>query len=319
MRWRPLFFKAISLLIFTATTVAVSAETMPRLGLPKEITFNQIVSLKKIKIKWTAPKNAKKYVFKIVEGNSVVLKKTVKKPHITFSEKNLTHKTTYSIRIRAKATSTHSASHWQKKKWTYRDRDLDDDGEVNEDDTDDDNDGILDDEDEFPNDHDNDGITDSEDDDDDNDLAEDIDDEYPLDHDNDGDPDITDPDDDNDGILDVDEAAGQQFDEDNDGIPDYLDEDYIAEHQPMETFTIQIKNNRFVDGDITITVGDIVKWINKDEGGHAVAASDGSFESPPLEMGESYSYTFDTAGTYEYYDPTAPDIVGLSGTITVEE
>lgn len=318
MRWRFFLVSLISLLILSATAYAASAASKPRLGLPKEVTLTQIVSLRKMQATWTEPAHAKKYLVKIFHGQTVVLQRTVKDPRITFAEAKLADGETYSFRVRAKGNTKYRASAWQKKKFTFDDLDLDNDGTINEEDADDDDDGILDAEDTAPKDHDNDGINDGQDSDDDNDLLEDLEDEFPLDHDNDGDPDVSDPDDDNDGILDVDEAPGQQFDEDNDGVEDYLDEDYIAEHQVIETHIIKIKNNDFVEGNITIPAGDIVQWVNKDEGGHAVAATDGSFESPPLQSGETYSYTFETAGTYDYYDPTAPDLDALTGTITVE-
>lgn len=319
MRWRLLFISTISLLILSGTAYAASAKAATnQLGLPKKITITQIVSLQKMQATWQEPAHAKKYIVKLFHGKTLVFKRTVKDPHITFAESKLADGESYSLRVRAKATEKYKASAWQKKKFIFDDLDLDNDGIVNEDDIDDDADGIPDTEDTAPKDHDNDGVNDGQDSDDDNDLQDDVTDEFPLDHDNDGDPDETDPDDDNDGILDGDEVPGQQFDEDNDGVADYLDEDYIAEHQVVEVFTIRIKNNDFVEGDITIAVGDTVQWVNKDEGGHAVAATDGSFESPPLQSGESYSYTFETAGTYDYYDPTAPDLQALTGTITVE-
>lgn len=298
---------------------AAHATTVARLSMPKNVTLLQIVSLQKMKVNWTAPEHAKKYVVKLMHGQTVIFEKILKKPHFTFAERKITDGEAYTLKVRARATSTNRASVWQKKKFTFTDLDGDNDGIADDTDTDDDDDGILDNADSLPNDHDNDGTNDGVDDDDDNDLIDDTDDDYPLDHDNDGDPDVTDPDDDNDGILDVDEAPGQQFDEDNDGIEDYLDEDYIAEHAPTETFTIRIKNNSLVDGDITISVGDTVQWTNKDEGGHAIAAADGSWESPPLESNESYSHIFTEAGSVDYYDPTYPDTAALTGTITIIE
>jgi hypothetical protein len=285
MNKRTLLIAVLCLGLLAGTAYAAGAVSTPRLGLPKQVTIKQNVSLQKMKVNWQAPNHAKKYVVKLMQGKTVILQKTLKKSHFTFAESKLTSGEQYTLKIRAKATAKRRASLWQKKQITFTDLDNDNDGAVDTEDTDDDDDGILDTDDTMPNDHDNDGTADATDSDDDNDLAEDTDDEFPLDHDNDGDPDVTDPDDDGDGILDVDEAAGQQFDEDNDGIEDYLDEDYIAEHAPTETFTINIKNNAFVSGDMTITVGDTINWTNKDEGGHAVAATDGSWESPPLESG----------------------------------
>lgn len=132
-----------------------------------------------------------------------------------------------------------------------------------------------------------------------------------LDNDNDGITDSIDTDDDNDGIPDTEDTY--PLDVNNDGIPDSQDPTAI-----VVTYTVNIKSNSFVNGSKTVQVGDSVTWYNKDEGGHAVASTDGStFVSPPLQHNESYTYTFDTAGTYDYYDPTYPGISAMTGTITV--
>jgi plastocyanin len=51
---------------------------------------------------------------------------------------------------------------------------------------------------------------------------------------------------------------------------------------------------------ITIKAGDTVTWTNKDSATHNVAADDGSWTSPDLSQGASFSRTFDTPGTYPY-------------------
>jgi nitrite reductase (NO-forming) len=52
---------------------------------------------------------------------------------------------------------------------------------------------------------------------------------------------------------------------------------------------------------LTVPVGATVTWINDDPGQmHTVTAADGSFDSGFLETGESWSYAFETAGTYDY-------------------
>lgn len=52
---------------------------------------------------------------------------------------------------------------------------------------------------------------------------------------------------------------------------------------------------------LTIPVGTTVTWINDDEGQiHTSTAVDNSFDSGFLAFGESWSYTFETAGEFEY-------------------
>jgi plastocyanin len=52
---------------------------------------------------------------------------------------------------------------------------------------------------------------------------------------------------------------------------------------------------------VTIQAGQSVQWINDDAVFHSATASDKSWNSGELDQGRSYSRTFDTPGTYEYY------------------
>jgi plastocyanin len=71
-----------------------------------------------------------------------------------------------------------------------------------------------------------------------------------------------------------------------------------------------------------VEVGEIVTWINKDSSGHTVTSGtpedgpDGLFESSFLNSGDSFSFVFDTAGEYEYFDLTHPWVKGI---VTVVE
>lgn len=53
---------------------------------------------------------------------------------------------------------------------------------------------------------------------------------------------------------------------------------------------------------LTVAAGTTVTWTNDDPGMmHTVTAVDGSFDSGFLEEGDSWSYTFDEPGEYEYF------------------
>lgn len=53
---------------------------------------------------------------------------------------------------------------------------------------------------------------------------------------------------------------------------------------------------------VTIPIGTTVTWVNDDEGQiHTATAVDGSFDSDFIAFGESWSYTFETAGDFEYF------------------
>ena len=63
---------------------------------------------------------------------------------------------------------------------------------------------------------------------------------------------------------------------------------------------------------------DTVTWTNVDTtpgNGHTVTSSGrGPLKSQSLSQGETFSYTFATAGTYPYYCAIHPD---MTGTVTV--
>jgi hypothetical protein len=65
--------------------------------------------------------------------------------------------------------------------------------------------------------------------------------------------------------------------------------------------TLQPKN-------VTIDTGDAVRWVNRDNANHQIVADRGTFASPILRQGQSYSHTFRAAGTFGFRD-----VVGKAG------
>ncbi|NGO15496.1 cupredoxin family copper-binding protein [Streptomyces sp. HC44] len=89
-----------------------------------------------------------------------------------------------------------------------------------------------------------------------------------------------------------------------------------AEAQPAAAAApdhqVDIMGNKFGDGkQLVVKVGETVQWTNHDEAPHTVTTTKGpkKFDSGTLEKGDSWSYTFTTAGTYEYYCAVHPDMV----------
>ncbi|WP_327717490.1 cupredoxin family copper-binding protein [Streptomyces sp. NBC_00490] len=75
---------------------------------------------------------------------------------------------------------------------------------------------------------------------------------------------------------------------------------------------VDIMNNKFGDGkQLVVEVGQTVRWTNHDSVPHTVTTTKGpkKFDSGTLERGDSWSYTFTAAGTYEYYCAVHPDMV----------
>ena len=76
----------------------------------------------------------------------------------------------------------------------------------------------------------------------------------------------------------------------------------------------------FIPDPVTIAVGETVTWANTDTaahtatGGSAADGPSGVFDSSLIMAGGSYSFTFDTAGTYPYHCQVHP---WMAGTIIV--
>jgi plastocyanin len=54
---------------------------------------------------------------------------------------------------------------------------------------------------------------------------------------------------------------------------------------------------------VTVVVGvnSTIKWVNNDNAPHTVTANDASFDSGNVAQGQSFTFTFTTAGTYQYH------------------
>ncbi|MCW5878781.1 MAG: cupredoxin family copper-binding protein [Anaerolineales bacterium] len=88
-----------------------------------------------------------------------------------------------------------------------------------------------------------------------------------------------------------------------------------------ESASITISNFSFRPGSLTVKAGTTVTWRNAEDSPHTVTADDGSFTSGTLSLGDSFSFTFDQPGTYDYYCEFhgGSGHTGMSGTIVVEE
>jgi plastocyanin len=89
----------------------------------------------------------------------------------------------------------------------------------------------------------------------------------------------------------------------------------VAVAAGASTQTVQVTKNGFTPQSATVNVGDTVTWHNADTGDHQVVADDGSFASPVLHADQTYSHTFNSAGTTKYHDSFAKT---HSGTVVVQ-
>lgn len=79
-----------------------------------------------------------------------------------------------------------------------------------------------------------------------------------------------------------------------------------------------ILNYQYTPKTITVKVGTTVTWTNKDTVAHTVTVtgSGGGPDSTLFGQNQTYSYTFDKAGTYPYYCKPHPY---MKGTVVVTE
>ena len=80
--------------------------------------------------------------------------------------------------------------------------------------------------------------------------------------------------------------------------------------------TVQGANDVFIQGmtfspsTITVAAGTAVTWTNKDAVTHNVTSNPALFSSGGMVQGATYTYTFATAGTYNYKCTIHPSMTG---------
>lgn len=78
---------------------------------------------------------------------------------------------------------------------------------------------------------------------------------------------------------------------------------------------VKIDNFSFVPAELKVPVGTAVTWTNHDDIPHTVVSNDKAFKSKVMDSDETFSFTFDKAGTYPYFCSIHPK---MTGTIVVE-
>jgi plastocyanin len=89
-------------------------------------------------------------------------------------------------------------------------------------------------------------------------------------------------------------------------------------NNPEVTNKVEISNFAYSPQNITVKKGTTVTWTNRDSAAHDVVEKDDK-EGPKsklLQTGETYSYTYNTVGTFEYFCTVHPS---MTGTVTVTE
>jgi amicyanin len=79
---------------------------------------------------------------------------------------------------------------------------------------------------------------------------------------------------------------------------------------------VSIDNFTFNPQKLTVKAGTTVTWTNKDDIPHGIAATGNAFtRSNAMDTDNTYSFTFTTPGTYQYFCYIHPH---MTGTIVVE-
>jgi plastocyanin len=76
--------------------------------------------------------------------------------------------------------------------------------------------------------------------------------------------------------------------------------------QPSDVMSL-----RYDPTSLTVAVGSTVTWVNNGSTAITVTSPDGLFDSESVAAGGSFSYTFDTPGTYRYFCVPYPHMKGV--------
>jgi plastocyanin len=80
--------------------------------------------------------------------------------------------------------------------------------------------------------------------------------------------------------------------------------------------SISIDNFTFNPPTLTVKAGTTVTWTNKDDIPHGIASANNGFSrSKAMDTDDSFSFTFTTPGTYQYFCYIHPH---MTGTIVVQ-
>jgi plastocyanin len=84
----------------------------------------------------------------------------------------------------------------------------------------------------------------------------------------------------------------------------------------VQPTAVSIDNFTFGPQTLTVKAGTTVTWTNKDDIPHGIASANNGFaRSKAMDTDDSYSFTFTTPGTYQYFCYIHPH---MTGTIVVE-
>jgi len=81
--------------------------------------------------------------------------------------------------------------------------------------------------------------------------------------------------------------------------------------------SVSMTDFKFTPKTLTISVGDSVTWTNDAQDPHTSTSDSGLWDSGSVSPGQSYTHTFNSAGTFPYHC-TFHQSLGMVGTIVVQ-
>jgi plastocyanin len=79
--------------------------------------------------------------------------------------------------------------------------------------------------------------------------------------------------------------------------------------------SVSMTDFQFGPAAVTVSVGDTVTWVNNSATPHTTTSSSGAWDSGIMNGGQSFSFTFRSAGTFAYSCTSHPQ---MTGSITVQ-
>jgi plastocyanin len=73
---------------------------------------------------------------------------------------------------------------------------------------------------------------------------------------------------------------------------------------------VEISNYSFMPSELTINVGDVVRWTNRDDMSHTATSNNLLFNSGLISTNSSFQHTFTTTGTFDYHCSPHPFMTG---------
>ncbi|HZQ08376.1 MAG TPA: cupredoxin family copper-binding protein [Anaerolineae bacterium] len=130
-------------------------------------------------------------------------------------------------------------------------------------------------------------------------------------------------------IHNIDRLANQVAKGNNDSIPEIVQllklnttlTPIASATQQSGTVTVNMQDFRFQPKNLQVKKGTTVVFVNKDNAKHTATDDNGAFNSKDIDAGQTFSFTFDTAGNFPYHCEYHGDKGGvdMAGVITVTE